>query len=144
MVDSGLFCLSMIAFLVLVLVVSMWITNRPKKVCKLPNIDLDLFIPQTVQIMHRYGWKTKVYPEKRKIYVIKNELIAANIYLKPRTDGNIDVCYSVSSTYFGWLLTILFVTHSLPFRRHRDSEIFATREVIPMILYYASNKERSG
>lgn len=133
MVDSGLFCISIIAFLVLVLVVSIYITSRPKKVCELPNIDLNLFIPQAVQVMHRYGWKTKVYPNKGKIYVIKNEIIAANIYLKPRTDGNIDVLYSVSSTYFGWFLTIAFSTHSGALRRHRDSEVFATREVIPLI-----------
>ena len=133
MEDSGLFCISMIGFLVLVLIVAIIVTSRPKKVCEISNLDLNLFIPQVVQVMYRYGWKTKVYPNKGKINVIKNALVSANIYLKPRTDGNIDVLYSVSSTYFGWFLTIAFSTHSRALRRHRDSEYFATREVIPLI-----------
>jgi len=133
MEDSGLFCIGAIVFLVLVLVVSIYITSRPKKLCEIPNLDLALFIPQVVQVMHRYGWKTKVYPKNGKIHVIKNEKVATNVFLKPRIDGNIDVLFNVSTTYFGWFITLIGAGQWHALRLHRDSEYFATREVIPLI-----------
>ena len=84
MVESGLFCISMIVFLVSVLVVAIFITGRPKKGCELYNVDVNRFIPHIVQVMQYYGWKTIVNSKKRKITVIKNSLVAANIYLKPK------------------------------------------------------------
>jgi hypothetical protein len=121
--------------------VSILITSRPKKGCELYNVNLSLFIPQIVQVMDRYGWKTTVNPNNRKINVKKNNLVATNIYLKPKADGKIDVRYNISTTFFGWLLTMLTFQSftGRVFKLHNDSENFAKKEVIPLILYYSSS-----
>jgi hypothetical protein len=140
MVDSGLFCISMIVVLILVQIMAYIITSRPKKGCELHNADLNQLVPQIVQIMHHYRWKTKVTKNNRKIYVKKDNLVVTNIFLKPKPDGKIDVRYNVSTSIFRWLLTLSMFQQfgHLVIKSHYDSENFATREVIPLIYYHAS------
>lgn len=142
MVDSGLFCISLIVLLILVLIVAYIIDSRPKKGCELHNVDLNQLVPQIVQVMHHYGWKTKVKENNRKIYVKKDNLVVTNIFLKPKPDGKIDVRYNVNTSIFRWLLSVLMFQKFglVVIKSHSDSDNFATREVIPLIFYYTSGK----
>ncbi|UCF07506.1 MAG: hypothetical protein JSW28_07610 [Thermoplasmata archaeon] len=146
---TDMWCISFVIVVVVCLIILAYFAIRKVKGGELPQGQVNLLVPQLDYLFRYRGWKTKLDYQKGKITVSKDDMVAADIYLKPKPDGSIEILHATNAGTMGWLLVVAFLfVFSLigalaGLILHIYSRKFAREEVIPMIMTYHGGRTPS-
>lgn len=125
-------------FLLLVLII--YICVKKVESLIIPGKDVTGFMYRFQRLAYQRGWLVFPNPAGRRMRVIKEGLVGANLFFRPMKSGKIVVLSGVTTSDLGWVLIIFLNVIGgliLGIYLHVASRKFVKNEVVPLMIQYS-------
>ena len=135
-------CIISIVLIIAVVVVFAIMAMRKIKGGEFEHGDMNVLFTNLAFHLQARGWNPKIDPQKGKITVEKDSMVATDIFFRTEPGGKIGIYHGANAAAVGWVVVIILILATslvgliAAVVLHVMSRNFAKNEVIPFVLNY--------